>query len=405
MGEADQTCEVLIVGAGPAGLSVASALPDDVRTVIVHQDKEIGLPVRTSGGSWLSDIKRIGIPNGMFNRLTKNEIFADDAHGYLPLDQAAPVVLDTPEVYRWLARQSDKKDRELLLASKFITTRALADGRYESDIRLRDGAERRIVSRYIVDASGWHFAVLTALGLANKPERLGIGTEYEYPIGENDPNRGVIFLGSKVPSGYGWSFGTARGTLRIGVGVIQPDTDESPKELLDAVVRDTAFLDRLGLKLAGDPIVHSGILPSVRYDDRMVFGNVIRVGDSAGFATPALGEGIRICIDLGKVLGAQLGEAVKTGRHAPLMAYERQCRRRLKRDYKWGFQMNTRIARYGPKDWDAAVRRIGKLGPDAVVATFRGEFPLHKIVKITWQVWRTLLRSRLRRLGAKLGLS
>ena len=30
------SCDVLIVGGGPAGLSVASTLPDDVKTVIVH---------------------------------------------------------------------------------------------------------------------------------------------------------------------------------------------------------------------------------------------------------------------------------------------------------------------------------------------------------------------------------
>jgi digeranylgeranylglycerophospholipid reductase len=55
------SCDVLIVGGGPAGLSVAAALPDDVSSVIVHQDQEIGRPVRTSGGSWLKDVERLGI--------------------------------------------------------------------------------------------------------------------------------------------------------------------------------------------------------------------------------------------------------------------------------------------------------------------------------------------------------
>lgn len=53
------TCDVLIVGAGPAGLSVAAALPDDIPTVIVHQDREIGLPIRTSGGCWMKDVTRL----------------------------------------------------------------------------------------------------------------------------------------------------------------------------------------------------------------------------------------------------------------------------------------------------------------------------------------------------------
>lgn len=405
MSDKTLTCDVLIVGGGPAGLSVASTLPDDVKTVIVHQDQEIGLPVRTSGGCWMEDIEQLGIPEGMYNRLNTNEAFADKAHATIPMGEAVPAILDTPAVYKWLASQSDHKDRTLLLATKFITTRQRDDGLFESEIRARDGAYDTIVSTYVVDGSGWHFAVLNALGLARKPERLAVGTEYEYPLGDNKLDRGIIFMGQKVPAGYGWAFGTVHGTLRIGVGVIQPDTDQSPRKLLDAVVSDKRYLERLGLTLEGEPQVHSGILPSVAYDEKLVFGNVIRVGDSANFATPTAGEGIRICIELGRVLGEALGKTIKTGRRGPLNAYERRCRRRLKRDYKWGFLVNTRAAKFTPQQWNASVRRMGQLEPGAVVAMMRGEFGYRKIAKIVWAGARGWARSRGRRLRARLGMA
>ncbi len=393
-------CDVLIVGGGPAGLSVASTLPDDIKTVIVHQDQEIGLPVRTSGGCWMQDVDRLGIPDGMYQRVQTTEAFSDNEHATLAFGDVVPVILDTPSLYQWIAQQSDHKDRTLLLGTKFLSARQRDDGLYESKIRARDKAFDRVISKYIVDASGWHFAVLNALGLVSKPQRLGVGTEYEYPLGDNAPDRALIFVGKKVLSGYGWVFPTVLGTLRVGVGVIQPDTDKSPRELLDAVVKDKAYTDRLGLKLEGEPIVHSGILPSVAYDDRLVFGKVIRVGDSANFATPTLGEGIRICMDLGRLLGEQLGLAVKTGRDRPLKTYERRCRRKLKRDYKWGFHVNMRAAKYTHEDWNASVRRMRHLGPDALVATFRGEFPPLKIARIFLSVIRPYLRSRLRRIRA-----
>lgn len=397
-------CDVFIVGAGPAGLSVAATLPDDLATVIVHQDREIGLPVRSSGACWVQDVERLGIPEGMYRRMRTNEVISDKEHALLGLGDEIPVILDTPKLYQWLARQSDHKNRQLLLATKFLTTRLRADGLYESTIRTRGGAEQRVVSRYIVDGSGWHFAVLDSLGLVAKPERLAVGTEYEYPMGRNADDRVIAFVGSKVPAGYGWAFGTAHGTMRIGVGVIQPDTDASPRALLDAVVADRAYLARMGLVLEGPPlVVHSGILPSVAYDDRLVFGRAIRVGDSANFATPTLGEGIRVCIEFGRLLGEKLGEAASTGQDAPLREYERACRRRLKRDYKWGFLVNTRAARYTPAQWNAAVRRMGQAGPDALIATFRGEFPRAKIARMVLNFLRLYLRSRLRRVRTRLG--
>lgn len=396
-------CDVLIVGGGPAGLSVAANLPDDVRVVIVHQDREIGLPVRTSGGCWMEDVERLGIPEGMYNQLNTNEAFSDKAHTHIPMGKTVPVILDTPRLYKWLAQQSDHKDRKLLLGTKFLTTQHRPDGQYESTIRGRDLPYEKVVSSYIVDGSGWHFAVLEALGLTSKPQRLAVGTEYEYPLGKNAPDRGVVFFGKKVLAGYGWAFATAQGTLRVGVGVIQPDTETSPRDLLDAVIADKAYVKRLGLSLEGVPIVHSGILPSIPYDDRLVYGRVIRVGDSANFATPTMGEGIRVCIDLGRYLGEQLGKAIKTGSDRPLRVYERTCRRKLKRDYKWGFIVNSRAARYRPKDWDNAVRRMGTVGPEAIVATLRGEFPRAKIARMVLTFTRIYLRSRMRRVRTRLG--
>lgn len=397
------TCDVLIVGGGPAGLSVASTLPDDIKTVIVHQDQEIGLPVRTSGGSWLSDLDRLGVPADMYNVLERNEAYADRAHSVIPMGDAVPAILNTAKLYKWLATQSDHKDRTLLLATKFLTTRQRDDGLFESEIRARSGDVERIVSRYIVDGSGWHFAVLEALGLAKKPERLAVGTEYEYPLGKNDPHRGVIFMGRKVPAGYGWAFATAIDTLRIGVGVIQPDTDKSPRKLLDAVVNDKKYLKRLGITLEGEPIVHSGILPSVAYDEELIFGNVIRVGDSANFATPTAGEGIRICIELGRELGHRLGETVKTGNRRPLKIYEKRCRKMLKRDYKWGFLVNSRAAKFTPQQWNASVHRMGQLEPDAIVAMMRGEFGWGKIYKMVRASAKGWTRARIRRLKARFG--
>lgn len=397
MEKTDLECEVLIVGGGPAGLSVAAALPDDVDCILVHQDQEIGLPVRTSGGSWTRDMKRLGIPPELYHVLEINEAYSDNAHVRLDLKENKPVILEITALYKWLAAKSDHKKRRLMLATKFTGTEKRRGG-HVSTLRRRDGTEITVRSRFIVDASGWHMAVLTALGLREKPERRAVGIEYVYPIGKNRPHRGILIVGSQVPSGYGWGFTTASGQFHFGIGVIQPDTDVSPRKVIEEVLKNDPE-SRYDIDLSGPYTVNGGILPSEAYDPRMIFGNVIRTGDSANFATPTAGEGIRICIELGESLGRALGKTLRGGGRWHLWLYALECRRKLQLNYFFGYLLNTRGARFTPEMWDASVARMGRLDDEALAMFLRGEFRLRKMALMTYHSLRARawnLRDRLK---------
>ena len=87
--------------------------------------------------------------------------------------------------------------------------------------------------------------------------------------------------------------------------------------------------------------MNAGTLPPVAYDPELVFGNVIRVDDSANFATPTVGEGIRICMDHGEALGRALGETIRTNDPTPLKRYEADCKKTLARNYHFFWQTNV----------------------------------------------------------------
>src|SRR5260370_1011591 len=77
-------CDVLIAGGGPAGLAAAEAAARlGVHTILLERQNEIGYPVHTSGGSWISDMKALAIPENLYHPITKVVIVSP--HREVPL--------------------------------------------------------------------------------------------------------------------------------------------------------------------------------------------------------------------------------------------------------------------------------------------------------------------------------
>lgn len=376
------TCDVLIVGGGPAGLSVASSLPKDIRSIIVHQDKEIGRPVRTSGGTWVRDMKALAIPDQLYQVIDQLDFYSDHAQACFEVNQDKMAVLDITALYQYLETLSNHPNRELLLGTKFVSAQKGADDLYTSQVRARTKGELSIRSKYIIDASGWHSAVLESLNLSKKPTRLGVGIEFEFPRKDFPENRAILFVGATALTGYGWIFPTPYNTLRLGVGVINPDTDLSPRTVMKAFV-EGGHAKRYGIEIPETYETNAGIIPSTPYEEKLVYGSVIRTGDSANFATPTVGEGIRLAIEYGRLLGQELGHYIQ-GDDKALVRYEAACNKTFKRDYKFGFMMNQRIASYTPERWDKSVKRLSRLSEVEMTQMVRSNFSLGMILRTAW---------------------
>ncbi|WP_417270842.1 NAD(P)/FAD-dependent oxidoreductase [Celeribacter sp.] len=373
------TCDVLIVGGGPAGLATAQTLAPHAKTIVIHQDREIGKPVRTSGGTWVEDMEALGVPSHLYQQIDEILFRSDNREVRQHLERRKCAVLDITGTYQWLADLARNAGADIYTDTKFLHTVETDDG-FISEIRSRSIDATRIKSRFIIDASGTPHAVLADLGLVDKPDRVGVGIEHEFEIKSADKNRAALFVGQAVKSGYGWIFPAPNNHIRIGVGIIQPVSNLSPRDIYNAVVTPE-FLESYGLELGPPVQVNAGIIPSVPYDPKLVFGNVIRVGDTANFATPTVGEGIRIAIKFGRILGERLSETLAQGCRSPLVRYELECRKALKRNYSFGFTANERIATYDADDWDKSLDRLSRLDEDEVVSLVKSEFTLSMMIK------------------------
>ena len=67
--------DLVVVGGGPAGSSAAlMAAKNGVKVAIIEKENSIAETVRTSGVTWIQNIKEFGIPDDCFNPI-KNFTF------------------------------------------------------------------------------------------------------------------------------------------------------------------------------------------------------------------------------------------------------------------------------------------------------------------------------------------
>ena len=368
---------MVVVGGGPAGLSAAvEAARGGLEVVVCERNHAIGEPVRTSGGSFIRPLRRLGVPDSCWHPVHRIRVIGPTTDVVKSYRTAVGCVLDVRRTYQWLAGEAVDAGAEIRLKAPVETVTRNDRGRV-AGVRVRDpfrGAHD-LAARVVVDASGHTGFVARDAGLRPRNERSAVGIELELRAAGYDADEAVFWLGDDVaPGGYGWAFPCGEGRVRLGVGVVRPDSDAEPRVLLDGLL-DT-FRDLVGAASpTGAVELHSGLMPVLSPSATTLVGDgLVVVGDAAGQGSTLLGEGIRYAITAGRLAGQALVDA--GGDYTPrgLASYPKEWRRRTRRDMAISYAVNTRICNYRDADWDRAIRRLDRLTPRQAARVFASDF-------------------------------
>lgn len=387
--------DVVVVGGGPAGLATAAeAARGGLRTIVFERGHALGEPVRTSGGSFVKPLRALGVPARCWHPVHRIRVIGPTTDVTKRYRRALGCVLDVRATYQWLGQQAVEAGAEIRL--KAHVEGALTDGNRTTGVKARDpfrGSYEQ-PARIVVDASGHTGFLSRAAGLRPANERSAVGLELELHAPGYDQDEAVFWLGDAVaPGGYGWAFPVGGGRVRLGVGVVRPDSDAEPRVLLDRLLPAFAELTSTGSPV-GPIESHSGLMPVLPPRATELVGNgLVVVGDAAGQGSTLLGEGIRYAIAAGRLAG----RAIATG---SLSSYPREWRRQTGRDLAIAYAVNTRICTYGDADWDRVIRRLDRLTPRQAAWVFATDFrPRHAIGALVTDpsLVRGLVRAALRR--------
>lgn len=369
--------DVLIVGGGPAGLAAAEAAASrGARAHVLERQNEIGYPVHTSGGSWVSDMQALGIPQHLYHPVKK--IYFVSPHREVPLiyDPSVACVMDVRGVYQHLAGRAIAAGASIRVRHTVEQT-LLENGRVLG-VTAKNHVGERITLRAAVtiDASGFsrHIGVRTGMGKAF--HRYGYGAEYDLYAPHYPQDELYLIMGSGfAPRGYAWAFPRGNGRVRLGVGVLHPDSDDDARGYLDRIAHELPQL-RDPLRDASPVEYHTGLFPSEGPLASFSRDGLLLAGDSGGHGSTLVGEGIRFAIYAGQMAGAVAAEAVKAEDTSAtfLARFDRQWRARFGRDMDISYMINKRIASYSDEQWDNALDLMRRLTPAQMAQALRGDF-------------------------------
>jgi digeranylgeranylglycerophospholipid reductase len=377
--------DLVVVGGGPAGSSAAwAAAKKGIKVALLERENSIAETVRTSGVTWIQNIKEFGIPEDCFNPIRNfsfcspnNEVTISDS-----IPRAA--VLDVRKTYRWLAQEAEKVGVDIFVRINVNEIIKNDKGNIVGVSGSGPNGKMTFRSKIIIDASGFPSTICKAMGFVTQWKRFGVGAEYEVKAENVDSDTWWLMVGQQYsPAGYAWIFPLGNNMARIGVGVGKPESDVDPTQRLKELMeRKIGPIKKLG-KIT--PIeFHYGLIPNDGLSRKTVFNNLILVGDSAGQANPLVLEGIRYAIKFGRVAGKVAAQAIKSGKtdEAALYPYEENWRKEIESKVNSAGKVQDRWIGLSDEEWDKELDIIKELKSEEFLDFIKADFGLSNMIKL-----------------------
>lgn len=323
--------DVVIVGAGPAGLGAAiTSSSKGLRTALIERSSEIGYPVKSSAFTWKEVISEWGLPRERVMCQWIDSFYIR----HVPSGKEVEIcfgdviggTLNFHVFLQELAFRAIKSGTRIILSES--VAEPIMDSNFVCGVKTESGKE--FMSKIVIDCSGPSAVIASKLNLLPEERLQGMGFEYEmFNVRVRKKSSVDLYVGeSVVPIGYAWMFPTGENRARVGVSTVF-GIEDGVKEI--EYYEDT-FLSK------GSPIydmvkdaqpfeIHKGESPMMGMLEKPYADGLLVAGDAASQNSVLLGEGIRYALKFGRMAAETAFEAINTGdlSEDSLRRYKERC--------------------------------------------------------------------------------
>lgn len=350
-------CQLLVIGAGPAGGSAAlRAARAGLDVLLIERNKVIGRPLACAEALSHYGLSKFITPETSFIATEIDSINFKIANGYEyrhRFNYLVGYVLDRPKFDRRLAEMAVEVGARLKLGCNAFNIR-LADGQpAEVKIEEKKGSST-IKADYVIAADGVESMIGRLAGIDTYLKLNQADTTLQYRVNniEVDPSCLAFYVGSSyAPGGYLWVFPKSDHSANIGLGL-------NPARYPGKELRN--YLDRFLKKAYGSykiESVHCGNVP--KFTGPKVFGrkNLLLAGDAARALDSTTGAGITKALHTGQIAARVVIRAVeKKMTHTALQKrFRRTINDEIGSELRFSRKIYPIIRKFTEDDWETLI--------------------------------------------------
>ena len=354
--------EAVIIGAGPAGLFSAIELAKrkhDVR--ILEEHDKVGEPDHCAGLLSTTGLDRLGtrIPSYIIqNTVSGAKIYSPSGHSIqIERGRNEAKVIDRRKFDKWLAERAEDVGATLTTGAKVIELQN--QGNIVDSIRIRSDRTDQVRAKIYIIAEGFRCQLSKSAGLpiVKKSYRY---PAYQYEVAGVDVDDKIVemFYGQNIAPGFfAWIIPLGNGRARIGLAA-----RNRSRPRLDNLIQHHPIISK---RMQGAKVTRSmgGVVLIGLPIKKMVTGNVLAVGDTAGMVKATTGGGVIVGGLTSRLAGKMASDALSTeDLVATLGKYDRQCKVLVSRELRAMYLAQLALSSLSDKGLDSFIKDAGDSG-------------------------------------------